>query len=391
MPYDNPKVAEFNIRNDNGLIKFLKTAFPSAAEETGADVVTELEPLFFKGHNGPIPWKLGDEPFGEAEWNSYRKIKRKHSKIISLYLSPNNKDKEIAAKKALEFLEEYEKNEAFSYLYFSPITHAGGSKGRFDDFKEADFYDGALSRLNMILPSIIMLYGIVKEEYPSSNNFQIIEAYVERLVWLLNDSGLNGGRFGNIKIKKLKWSIDQLDHHTTWYAMIYSIWGVTRGDNKYYQAGLNQFIAALDASRQDGSIISEVKQNPRPKSTHGGWGSLVRNNESLSYLAVAAAALSTQEPDLMKFNVNGVSFKNLLDFGVLSSVDNSIADKHTKVKEYEKKHIDDPGSALGRNLSWYNLMRAFVEYPENAEFEKLLQNSDNNLRLEELGILSTQK
>ena len=34
----------------------------------------------------------------------------------------------------------------------------------------------------------------------------------------------------SMKIKELKWSIDQLDHHTTWYAMIYSIWGVTRGD-----------------------------------------------------------------------------------------------------------------------------------------------------------------
>ena len=57
-------------------------------------------------------------------------------------------------------------------------------------------------------------------------------------------------------------------------------------------------------SRKDGSIASELKFNPRPKSPHGGWGSLRRNNETLSHQVMAAILLKSQGYNIEEINVS---------------------------------------------------------------------------------------
>ena len=94
------------------------------------------------------------------------------------------------------------------------------------------------------------------------------------------------------------------------------MWGVVDGDDKFFQAGANHFLSVLQDSRPDGSISSEVKPSPSAKSSHGGWGSLDRNNETLGYHALGAMLIHSQGYNVDTIMINGVNLAKNVEFGV---------------------------------------------------------------------------
>ena len=384
-PYDNPDLVDYVVNKENGYLDSLKNTFGDLVD---AEDLVELEPFHFKSVTGAIPVEMEDTEFGEAEWNSYKKVLRNHARIITSYLNGNYSE---ASNKALKFLNEYSQNEAFSYFHYVPGSYHRNKSGKiYFDLTEPDFYDAAMSRLKMILPSTIILYSIVKKEHRNHPDFNKAEIYVEKLMWMFSETGVAAGRFGNRK-GKLKWSIDELDHHTTWYSMLYTLWGVAKGDDKYFNAGLNTFIATLQFTRKDGSIISEVKKNPRPKSTHGGWGSLIRNNESVAFVSIASTIIHTQGYDVTKLNVKGKTILDIQKFAIEANVDQSVAKKHTGVKEHNLQHYNEPSSIFRKSLSWYNFAKNFYDVPKNEMFESHISKFDHNYKLEVLGLKNFAK
>ena len=69
------------------------------------------------------------------------------------------------------------------------------------------------------------------------------------------------------------------------------------------------YVSVIQDSRTDGSIISEVKPSPSEKSTHGGWGSIDRNNETLGYHALSAILIDSQGYDVNSISINGVNLE----------------------------------------------------------------------------------
>ena len=62
--------------------------------------------------------------------------------------------------------------------------------------------------------------------------------------------------------------------------------------------------------------MSEIKPSPNAKSTHGGWGSLDRNNETLGYHALSAMLIHSQGYKVNEISINGVNLAKNLEFGV---------------------------------------------------------------------------
>ena len=102
------------------------------------------------------------------------------------------------------------------------------------------------------------------------------------------------------------------------------------GTTKFFQAGVNHFLSVLQDS-PDGSISSEVKPSPNAKSTHGGWGSLDRNNETLGYHALSAMLIHSQGYKVNEISmINGVNLAKNVEFGVSTFLDPAKASKWTK-------------------------------------------------------------
>ena len=98
------------------------------------------------------------------------------------------------------------------------------------------------------------------------------------------------------------------------------------------------------------------------KSTHGGWGSIDRNNETLGYHALSAILISSQGYDVNSISINGVNLAKNVGFGVAAFLDPSVASKWSKAKSHSEEYKNDPGETTNKNLSWYLLSSLMLGY-----------------------------
>ena len=136
--------------------------------------------------------------------------------------------------------------------------------------------------------------------------------------------------------------------------------------------------------------MSEIKPSPNAKSTHGGWGSLDRNNETLGYHALSAMLIQSQGYKVNEISINGVNLAKNLEFGVTTFLDPEKASKWTKVKNHSEEYKEHKRRTTNKNLSWYLLSSRFMNSQINAEIEDFINKSKNQWRAENLGIIDVR-
>ena len=389
-PYSNPEVKRFPLKKENGFIEMLLAGIEGNGIRVTKQLINGIDKdiPYRKGFTGLLPPEA--RGYLDEEYEIRQKVIDKNAIIFSAYLIADEEEQKNIAERTLNLLNFLAKKNAFEHLFYAPITLAGrkkadGSYETFADYSEPDGYDMSNNFLIKILSGIINLYGITKRHH-EENELNHIKNYVEKLVWL-TEQGIGSVHY----IPNITGTPDQPNHHTAPLATIWLLWGITSSDEFYYEAGLNHYLSILQMSRSDGSIESEVKKSPRAKSTHGGWGSLLRNNETLSHQVLAAILLKSQGHPVEKIDIDGVSISNLVKFGIDASVDTSIADRHTGTKTYDLKHITKPGSDLVSNLGWYKLARKFLSVEENSEALQLISENKKHDRIKDIGIMSVDK
>ena len=380
-PYDHPQIREFSVNNENAFINGLKDiALKSGNQTAGKMQLLVREALTFDPNE--VPWRKGfsglypnhatdrEPSYGRKERDIRNAITEQQSLMVTAYLFAEEKDRSSIAENIAELLTVYENNDAFEYLFFTPLSQhiksrdsSGGEGEMFDDYSAPGYWDESANMgLNYFLPGIINLYSIIKSEMPTDQRLRGLRQYVQKLVWL-NEQGLDYG------VRNADWpsSPESANHHSASRAFIHLLWGVADGNDEFFQAGANHYVSVLQDSRTDGSIISEVKPSPSMKSTHGGWGSIDRNNETLGYHALSAILISSQGYDVNSISINGVNLAKNVGFGVAAFLDPSFASKWSKAKSHGEEYKNDPGETTNKNLSWYLLSSLMLGYEPNDE------------------------
>ena len=389
-PYSNPEVDRFPLRKDNGFVKLLVANAEGAGIRVTDAMINSIDKniSFRKGFTAIFPPEA--KSYKREENKAQREILQKNATIISAYLSGDEKQKNEIAERALNVLKHFESNDAFEYLFYAPMTlnvtkNQDGTYKQFADYSEPEGYDPPILALSQLLYGIVNLYGITKLHYEDHDLLQI-KSYISKLLWL-TEQGIVGLHY----LPGTTAPPDQPNHHTAPMATLWLLWGITASDKFYYEAGLNHYFSILQMSRKDGSIASELKFNPRPKSPHGGWGSLRRNNETLSHQVMAAILLKSQGYNIEEINVSDVSIKELVEFAINSSADNSIADKYSGSTTYDLTHTEEPGSTLKDNLGWYKLAIKFLALEKDETFWKMAASQSSHDRIRDFGFLSINK
>ena len=403
-PYDHPKISQFSVTNENAFINGLKGIAIKSGNQTAKTVQLLIsdalkfdpdETPWRKGFSGLYPNHATDrEPsYGRKEREIARAINDHQSLMITAYLFADEKKRGLIAENIAKSLAIYAENDAFEYLFNTPLSQhiksrdSGGGEGEmFDDYSAPGYWDNSATMgLNYFLPGIINLYSIIKSEMPSDKRLLGLRQYVQKLVWL-NEQGLDYG------VINADWpnSPESANHHSASRAFIHLLWGVADGNREFFQAGANHYVSVLQDSRTDGSIISEVKPSPSEKSTHGGWGSIDRNNETLGYHALSAILISSQGYDVNLISIDDVNLEKNIGFGVAAFFDPSVAKKWSKAKSHSEQYKNDPGETTNKNLSWYLLSSLILGYEPydaivNFVVEDKWQGMAKNLGLIDVG------
>ena len=148
------------------------------------------------------------------------------------------------------------------------------------------------------------------------------------MVWL-TEQGIGAGNYNpNRKLPDGKVPTpEHPNHHSVRFGYIHLLWGITAGDQKYYEAGLNHFFSNLQMTRRDGSIKSEVNYPGRAKSTHGGLTSLAHMHGNMTYHAMSAMLIKSQGHPIEKININGVTIVDSINFTAKVALEPSIENK----------------------------------------------------------------
>ncbi len=403
-PYDHPEVRNFSVINPNKFIEDLKD-LASLTDNRATKSLNEIiqdainrdpnETPWRKGFSGSYPNHATDaEPsYGRKEREIARAINEHQSVMLTAYLFADEPARRIIAEKIARILEIYSENDAFEYLFNTPFSQhikkrdsEGGEGEMFDDYSRPGYWDNSATMgLNYFLPSIINLYSILKSERPSDPRLLEIRKYVQSLVWL-NEQGLDYG----VVNKDWAYNPSGANHHSASRAFIHLLWGVADSDDAFFQAGVNHFVSVIQDSRPDGSISSEVKPSPSAKSTHGGWGSIDRNNETLGFHALSATVIASQGYDLSSISIKKVNFEKNIEFGVAAFFDPSVADRWTKVKNYSSEYKDDPTETTNKNLSWYLLSSQLLGYKPNEEILQFIIDDEWQGMAQNLGLLNVR-
>ena len=404
-PYIHPKSKELKVKNPNNFIKELKLLADSTGNSNHYKIKSIIKSTtsfdtkktpWRKGFSGLYPNHATDkEPtYGKKERAIAKEIVMHQSSLITSYLFSDDKSYSDIVSKIEATLRIYTENNAFEYLFNTPLSQHikkrskdGGEGEMFDDYDAPGYWDNSATMgLNYFLPGIINLYAILKNERPELSGLADIRDYVQKLVWL-NEQGLD---YGMINEKFLPDSPESANHHSASRAYIHLLWGVADGDDNFFQAGVNHYLSVLQDSRKDGSIISEVKPSPNKKSTHGGWGSLDRNHETLGYHALSAMIIESQGYKAEEISINGVNLNTNISFGVSTFSEPGKATKWTKVKNHSQQYKEWGGKTTNKNLSWYFLSSKFLKNKMNDEIEKFIQASPKQWRAENLGLLDVR-
>ena len=399
-PYIHPRSNELKVGKPNNFIRELKSLATSAGNSNIPKVNALAKSvlnfgtqdlLWRKGFSGLFPNHATDKQpsYGEKEWNMAENIREQQSKLISAYLFSGQNYQNDLINVIETTLNTYQSNNAFEYLFNTPFsqhvkkrTADGGEGELFDDYEVPGYWDNSATLgLNYYLPGIITLFSILKHEKPEAENIAQIRDYVQKLVWL-NEQGIDYGAVN----QKNPLTPESANHHSASRAFIHLMWGVTDGDNQFFQAGTNHFLSVLQDSRSDGSIRSEIKPSSSYKSSHGGYGSLDRNNETLGYHALGAMLIQSQGYEVEEISINGVNLSKNLEFGVTTFLDPLKASRWTKVKNHSEKYKEHKRRTTNKNLSWYLLSGSFLNFQINAEMEDFIDSSKNQWKAENLGI-----
>ncbi len=403
-PYIHPRSNELKVGKPNNFIRELKSLAASAGNSNIPKVITLAKSvlnfgtkdlLWRKGFSGLFPNHATDKQpsYGEKEWNIAENIREQQSKLISAYLFSGQNYQNELINLIETALNTYQANNAFEYLFNTPFSQhikkrsADGGEGElFDDYDVPGFWDNSATLgLNYYLPGIITLYSILKHEKPEAENIAQIREYVQKLVWL-NEQGID---YGTVN-KDNPLTPESANHHSASRAFIHLMWGVADGDDQFFKAGVNHFLSVLQDSRSDGSIRSEIKPSPSYKSSHGGYGSLDRNNETLGYHALSAMLIQSQGYRVDEIFINDVNLAKNLEFGVATFLDPLKASKWTKVNNHSEKYKEHKRKTTNKNLSWYLLSSRFMNYQIDAEIEDFINNSKNQWKAENLGIIDVR-
>ena len=399
-PYIHPRSNELKVGKPNNFIRELKSLATSAGNSNIPKVNALAKSvlnfgtqdlLWRKGFSGLFPNHATDKQpsYGEKEWNMAENIREQQSKLISAYLFSGQNYQNDLINVIETTLNTYRSNNAFEYLFNTPFsqhvkkrTADGGEGELFDDYGVPGYWDNSATLgLNYYLPGIITLFSILKHEKPEAENIAQIRDYVQKLVWL-NEQGID---YGTVN-QKNPLTPESANHHSASRAFIHLMWGVADGDNQFFQAGINHFLSVLQDSRPDGSIRSEIKPSSSYKSSHGGYGSLDRNNETLGYHALGAMLIQSQGYEVEEISINGVNLSKNLEFGVTTFLDPLKASRWTKVKNHSEKYKEHKRRTTNKNLSWYLLSGSFLNFQINAEMEDFIDSSKNQWKAENLGI-----
>ena len=403
-PYIHPRSGELKVGKPNNFIRELKSLAASAGNSNIPKVNTLTKSvlnlgtqdlLWRKGFSGLFPNHATDKQpsYGEKEWNMAENIREQQSKLISAYLFSGQNYQNDLVNLIETTLNTYQANNAFEDLFNTPFSQhikkrsADGGEGElFDDYDVPGFWDNSATLgLNYYLPGIITLYSILKHEKPQAENIAQIREYVQKLVWL-NEQGID---YGTVN-KNNPLTPESANHHSASRAFIHLMWGVADGDDQFFQAGVNHFLSVLQDSRSDGSIRSEIKPSPSYKSSHGGYGSLDRNNETLGYHALSAMLIKSQGYKVDEISIRGVNLAKNLEFGVTTFLDPVKASTWTKVKNHSEKYKEHKRRTTNKNLSWYLLSSRFMNSQINAEIEDFINKSKNQWKAENLGIIDVR-
>ena len=404
-PYDHPKVKGFTVKNPNKFIDDLKTIALSTNNRTSSDLfnliqdamsVNPKDAPWRKGFTGLYPNHATDaEPsYGKKESRIRALIQDYQSLLITAYLFANEKQRSVIADKVAQTLILYKDNNAFEYLFNTPFSQhikardsEGGEGELFDDYSVPGYWDNSATMgLNYFLPGIINFYSIVKSENPMDQRLPEIREYVEKLVWL-NEQGID---YGMVNKDAPLVVPESANHHSASRAFIHLLWGISAGDDTFFQAGVNHFVSVIQDSRSDGSISSEVKPSPSEKSSHGGWGSIDRNNETLGYHALGAMLIDSQGYDVDSISINGVNARRNIDFGVAAFFNPSVANKWTKVKNYSAEYKDEAGATTNKNLSWYLLSSLMLDNEPNDKVLQFILENEHQGMATNLGLIDVR-
>ena len=403
-PYSHPKVAKFAVNSKNKFIDELKDLAASANNRMttplqnlirDAIVLDPNQAPWRKGFSGLYPNHATDKQpsYGKKETRIRTEINDYQSLLITAYLFSNDKERSLIAEKIGHTLQIYQENDAFEYLFNTPLSQHikvrdsdGGEGELFDDYSVPGFWDNSATMgLNYFLPGIINLYSILKSEKPSDPRLPEIRRYVQKLVWL-NEQGLDYG----VVTKDKPLVPESANHHSASRAFIHLLWGVSDGDDAFFQAGVNHFVSVIQDSRPDGSISSEVKPSPSEKSSHGGWGSLDRNNETLGYHALGAMLIHSQGYDLGSISINGVNVHKNIDFGVAAFLDPSVASKWSKAKRHSEEYKNRARATTNKNLSWYLLSNLMLGKEPNAKVLQFILDEELQGMATNLGLIDVR-
>ena len=403
-PYDHPKIREFSVNNENAFMNGLKNiALKSGNQEVRKMRLLVREALTFDPNE--VPWRKGfsglypnhatdrEPSYGRKEREIAKAISEQQSLMVTAYLFAEEKDRSSIAENIAELLTVYENNDAFEYLFNTPLSQhiksrdsSGGEGELFDDYSAPGYWDNSATMgLNYFLPGIINLYSIIKSEMPTDERLRGLREYVQKLVWL-NEQGLD---YGVINADSPN-SPESANHHSASRAFIHLLWGVADGNDEFFQAGANHYVSVIQDSRTDGSISSEVKPSPNKKSTHGGWGSIDRNNETLGYHALSAILISSQGYDVNSISIDGVNLEKNVGFGVAAFLDPSVASKWSKAKSHSEEYKNDPGETTNKNMSWYLLSSLMLEYEPNAQIINFILDDKGQGMAQNIGLMDVR-
>ena len=403
-PYSHPKVAKFTVNSQNKFIDELKDLAASANNRMttplqnlirDAIVLDPNQAPWRKGFSGLYPNHATDKQpsYGKKESRIRAEINDYQSLLITAYLFADDKERNLIAEKIGHTLQIYKENDAFEYLFNTPLSQHikvrdsdGGEGELFDDYSVPGYWDNSATMgLNYFLPGIINLHSILKSENPLDKRLPEIRQYVQKLVWL-NEQGLDYG----VVTKDAPLVPESANHHSASRAFIHLLWGVSDGDDAFFQAGVNHFVSVIQDSRSDGSLSSEVKPSPSEKSSHGGWGSIDRNNETLGYHALGAMLIASQGYDLGTILINGVNVHKNIDFGVAAFFDPSAANRWTKVRNYSEEYKYQAGATTNKNLSWYLLSNLMLGKEPNAKVLQFILDTESQGMATNLGLIDVR-
>lgn len=287
-------------RNNNSKI-FYKNCFFT--------MLPNLQPtLEIKGHL----WKPGGHFLSQTNYTA--EYNQTMNFGIQNWLKKGKKDSLITIK---NLMLNWAENKSFSHLYPDTGSKQGGMNWGYVD----TFWN-----LRDTITNIIIAYGVLSElNIFSSEEKKIVHDWLEFLVAASasqgHDDGSGDGMAAGI-------------HTEMQRTLVYTLWGSVSGNDKYFQAGIKGFYAALVNTRKDGSHKYEVR-NVKDASKRN-QRALKKMNQVVGAMVMIAEIVKLQGYDLYEIKTKKkVDLHKMIEF-----LSNGWSDKNIKLRHLVSKNQD---------------------------------------------------